>query len=125
MYVVVAVSDPHAPSLSLHLNMLFGRALLLSTSCVEPRPSALPSSIDLLSLLNPNVNLFCNSTESVAQNETVSFAAQGYQLSSSVRESSGDALVPGNVTICLEALAQVLDQVRRKEIHPKPCSVSI
>ena len=95
--------------ISVHL-LLIGSCL--GASCFEPRPSALPSAVDLSGLLGPGIDAFCNSAETVSQNQTLTFEVQAYELSSSL---SGTGPVQGNITLCQNAFAEIVDEVKLDE----------
>ena len=103
----------------MHLLAAFIAVLLFeSTSaadCYGSRPSPSPSATKLSDFISPNIDSFCKTVESKKQKHVQKVQAQHYEFRSSVVGFSLPPLpsggVPGNLTLCEQAFAQIVDQV--------------
>ena len=101
-------------SLTLFLSLL---GLSFAADCTDPRVQVPPSTADLLSFVRPAIAPACAFLTNSTTGGRLSFPLQGYSfkadipiLNSNETRPSGLPVVAGNVTLCIEAYNEIVEQ---------------
>ena len=103
-------------SLTLFLSLL---GLSFAADCTDPRVQVPPSTADLLNFVRPAIAPACAFLTNSTTGGRLSFPLQGYSFKADIpipipnsneTRPSGLPVVAGNVTLCIEAYNEIVDQ---------------
>ena len=86
--------------------------LSAAANCTDPRVRIPPTVTDLENFVRPEISIACGVLTNSTNGGIVSFPLQGYVFNAEIPNSSTSGLASpaGNVTLCVEAYNQIVDQ---------------